>query len=86
MKREQVIKILKRIIEVADTSDCGIKEIDGIDEEALNRAIELLENIASLGEDMRICQQSITDDRVLIGFNMAVAICNKYLSESENTK
>lgn len=51
LEREQAIKILKRIIEVADTSDCGIKEIDGIDEEALNMAIKSLEqelNIVNL--------------------------------------
>lgn len=40
-------------------------------------------NIKALGEDMRICQKSITDEKVLIGFNMAVAICNKHLAESE---
>lgn len=38
-------------------------------------------NIKALGEDMRICQKSITDEKVLIGFNMAVAICNKHLAE-----
>lgn len=40
-------------------------------------------NIKALGEDMRICQKSITDKKVLIGFNMAVALCNKHLAESE---
>lgn len=40
-------------------------------------------NIKALGEDMRICQKSITDEKVLIGFNMAVALCNKHLAESE---
>lgn len=44
----------------------------------------LQENIKALGEDMRICQKSITDEKVLIGFNMAVALCNKHLAESEN--
>ena len=40
-------------------------------------------NIKALGEDIRICQKSITDKKVLIGFNMAVALCNKHLVESE---
>lgn len=40
-------------------------------------------NIKTLGDEMRICQKSITDEKVLIGFNMAVAICNKHLAESE---
>lgn len=44
----------------------------------------LQEAIKALGEDMRICQKSITDEKVLIGFNMAVAICNKHLAESED--
>ena len=43
-------------------------------------------NIKALGEDIRICQKSITDKKVLIGFNMAVALCNKYLAESEVQK
>lgn len=43
-------------------------------------------NIKALGEDMRICQKSITDEKVLIGFNMAVALCNKHLAESEVEK
>lgn len=38
----------------------------------------------ALGEDMRICQKTITDEKVLIGFNMAVALCNKHLAESED--
>lgn len=37
----------------------------------------------ALGEDMRKCQESIIDEKVLIGFNIAVALCNKYLAESE---
>lgn len=39
---DEVIGILKHIIEVADTNSCGVKEIDGIDEEAINNAIQAL--------------------------------------------
>ena len=38
------------------------------------KLLEQEQNIKSLGEDLRICQNSITDDKVLIGFNIAVAI------------
>lgn len=44
---------------------------------------KLQEAIKALGEDMRTCQNSITDEKALIGFNMAVSICNKHLAESE---
>lgn len=53
---------------------------------AYDMAIEALEqkpNIKSLGEELRICRESITDEKVLIGFNMAVALCNKYFAGSE---
>lgn len=43
----------------------------------------LQEAIKALGEDMRKCKESIIDEKVLIGFNIAVALCNKYLAESE---
>ena len=35
--------------------------------------------IKTLGEEMRITQKSIADSRVLIGFNMALALCNKHI-------
>ena len=44
---------------------------------------KIRKSIKALGEDMRICQKSITDEKVLIGFNMAAALCNKHLAESE---
>lgn len=43
----------------------------------------LQEAIKTLGEDMRLCQKSITDEKMLMGFNMAVAICNKHLAEND---
>lgn len=43
MTREEAIKVLHHIVQVADISDCGIKEIDGIDEEAIEIAIKALE-------------------------------------------
>ena len=37
--------------------------------------------LKSLGEEMRITRKAITDEKVLIGFNMAVALCNKHLGQ-----
>ena len=37
-----------------------------------------------LGEELRKVREGITDEKVLIGYNMAIAICNKYLGESED--
>ena len=54
--------------------------------EAYNMAIKALEqeqNIKSLGDELRMFQKSIKDDKVLIGFNMAVVICNKHFAGSE---
>lgn len=61
--------------------DCN-KKMDEI-----RRAYDKLkeqEPINTLGEEMRAMQKSITDEKVLIGFNMAVALCNKHISGKEN--
>ena len=44
------------------------------------------EKIKLLGEEHRKFREGITDEKVLIGYNMAIAICNKYLGESEDKK
>jgi hypothetical protein len=41
--------------------------------------------IKALGEELRKARKGIADEKVLIGYNMAVAICNKHLGESEDT-
>lgn len=41
------------------------------------------EPIKALGEELRKVREGIKDEKVLIGFNMAVAICNKHLGGSE---
>ena len=48
------------------------------------KALEQMDKIKALGEELRKVREGIKDENVLIGFNMAVAICNKYLGESEN--
>jgi hypothetical protein len=39
--------------------------------------------IKALGEELRKARKGIADEKVLIGYNMAVAICNKHLGGSE---
>ena len=39
--------------------------------------------IKALGEELRKARKGIADEKVLIGYNMAVAICNKHLGKSE---
>lgn len=36
-----------------------------------------------LGEELRKFREGITNEMVLMGFNMAIAICNKYFGNSE---
>ena len=40
-------------------------------------------NIKALGEELRKVREGIKNEKVLIGFNMAVAICNKHLVGSK---
>ena len=42
---EEAIQVLRHIVQVADTSDCNIKEIDGTDEKAINMAISALSTL-----------------------------------------
>jgi len=44
---------------------------------------QMQEPIKALGKELRKARKGITDEKVLIGYNMAVAICNKHLGESE---
>lgn len=39
--------------------------------------------IKELGDDLRIAQKGIVDKKVLLGFNMAVALCNKHIEKEE---
>ena len=78
MSNEDAVNIIKNGLN-NNSIDCfDIKQYM-----AIYMAIKTLENIMALGEDMRICREAIIDEKVLIGFNMAVAICNKYLGEGE---
>ena len=49
------------------------------------KALRQTNKIKALGDELRIYQKAITNEVALIGFNMAVAICNKHLAESEES-
>ena len=79
MKKAEIIQGLKETMIVCDS-------VYAYDlEKYIVEAIKALkqEPIKALGEELRKARQGIADEKVLIGFNMAVAICNKHLAESE---
>jgi len=55
-------------------------------EESLKVAIKTMNNIKSLGNELRTFRGGIKNKKVLVGFNLAVAICNKYLSEESRNE
>ena len=59
--------------------DMAIKALERERDEFISRSV-----IEDMGEELRTIQKSITDKNALIGFNMAVAICNKHISGKEN--
>lgn len=71
--------------------DTEIVEYDNGDEYiSYGQAIAEIEQLPpvtplkQLREEMRIAQKGITDEKVLLGFNMAVALCNKHLGGDDN--
>ena len=92
MTTEEAIQILRHIVQVADTSDCGIKEIDGIDEEAIDMAIKALEQepktderkeaLRELKQEYRHHQYNNSDSCYgwSTSFKQAVAVAIKCLS------
>jgi hypothetical protein len=63
-------------------SYCG-KWLKWADKDEQNLAMKQESTIKALGEELRKARKGIADEKVLIGYNMAVAICNKHLGESE---
>ena len=49
--------------------------------QAIGILLETMGEITALGKDLRTFRDGITDENTLIGFNMAVALCNKHLGE-----
>ena len=58
---------------LAESSNACLMAIKALEQESYE------DKIKALGEDLRKMQASITDEKSLCGFNMAVALCNKHL-------
>ena len=96
---EQVGEVVRALTyEPTTKNNLGVEEVTALAEwtEKLTKASEDAYNkgysdgmkaqeptIKALGEELRKARKGIADEKVLIGYNMAVAICNKHLGESE---
>lgn len=78
MTREEAIKWLNQIKDKYIHG--GDEAFDNARKEALLMAIKDLDAITALGEELRTVRGALTRD-ALIGFNIALAICNKHLKE-----
>ena len=77
---------MKLVIEVSDIAYEAImheKENTPKDMDSFELLIALATPLAQLGEELRTVQKGINNANMLLGFNMAVAICNKYLGEGK---
>lgn len=64
--------------------DCEIiKKYEEPKVDVLDKIYAYQQKTKLLIEELRKFREGITDEKVLIGFNMAIAICNKYLGEVE---
>ena len=75
---------MKLIVEVPNSLYANLSKIQR-GSIASKRILDCVKNgtpLNPLGEEMRITQKAITDEKVLIGFNMAVALCNKHFGEN----
>ena len=61
----------------------GDEEYDQKRKLAIDMGVEALQNQIILAKTMELFQECIKDEKVLIGFNMAVALCNKYLGKGK---
>ena len=52
-------------------------------DETLWRAVKNGVSLEELSKELTSFREGIKDENVLIGFNMAIAICNKYLGEKK---
>lgn len=86
--QEWQVMIMQIVIEIPDAAYTACKAIKDVEDDGSNLLMScLMDAVANgtpfkqLGEEMRITQKAITDEKVLIGFNMAVALCNKYIGK-----
>ena len=82
MTREEAIHILDTL-KPTNTTSAYDGYIVGKAITMAIKALEQMDKIKAMGDELRIYQKAITNEVALIGFNMAVAICNKHLGESE---
>ena len=71
MSREEVSAYFKRHIELY----C----VTGICREAEEMAMNTMNAISALSADIKAIDRESMDEKVLIGFNMAIALFNKHL-------
>lgn len=78
MSREEAIKYIRNVLRGREDKR-GKTEIDI----ALETAIATLESVIALSEDLKTIDRESMDEKVLIGFNMALALFNKHLGGAE---
>ena len=74
---------MKLIVDINDSDYKDIQKYGTVLDEDRDDIADAIKNgipLDALGEEMRTVRGGITDEKVLIGFNMAVAICNKHIS------
>ena len=81
---------MRIMIDIVEGAYIACKAVKDVEDDGKNPLLSYLINavvnstpLKPLGEEMRITQKAITDEKVLIGFNMAVALCNKHLGGDE---
>ena len=78
MSREEAIKYIRNVLKGREDKR-GKTEIDI----ALEMAIKVLESVIALSADLKAVDRECMDEKVLIGFNMALALFNKHLGGAE---
>lgn len=83
ISRKDTIDWLKQVT-VTDgiTFEAGFKQILHDIEQMPSIKQEPKPDIKALGEELRSVRDSIKGDQTLVGYNIALGICNKYLSDS----
>ena len=86
ISRTETIDYLKKVT-VTDgiTFETGFKQIL-YDIEQMPSVQPINQNIKALGEELRTFRGGIKDEKVLTGFNMAIALCNKHLTDTRGTE
>lgn len=82
MTREYAIEMIKAIKNGLHETGKDFPyrdEIIPIAKEALDKAITTLESVSALSADLKAVDRESMDEKVLIGFNIALALFNKHL-------